>query len=114
MNKSDHDSGKWKEHVSTKKTGINSEQTVLSNLADKFSKGYERGKFYSSTQHPTYMLLIPEAQTFSYLVSNGMDVWTECYRRDETPDIRPIIADFFDWLDAFGLMDVFKEHWKAL
>ena len=27
------------------------------------------------------MLLIPEAQTFSYLVSNGMDVWTECYRR---------------------------------
>ena len=44
----------------------------------------------------------------------GMDVWTECYRRDETPDICPIIADFFDWLDAFGLMDVFKEHWKAL
>ena len=43
----------------------------------KFSKGYERGKFYSSTQHPTYMLLIPEAQQFSYLVSNGMDVWTE-------------------------------------
>lgn len=43
-----------------------------------------------------------------------MDVWTECYRRDETPDIRPIISDFFDWLDAFGLMDVFKEHWKAL
>jgi hypothetical protein len=60
----------------------------------KFSKGYERGKFYSSTQHPTYMLLIPEAQTFSYLVSNGMDVWTECYRRDETPDIRPIIRTF--------------------
>lgn len=57
----------------------------------KFSRGYERGKFYSSTQHPTYMLLIPEAQQFSYLVSNGMDVWTECYRRDETPDIRPII-----------------------
>ena len=80
----------------------------------KFSKGYERGKFYSSTQHPTYMLLIPEAQTFSYLVSNGMDVWTECYRRDETPDICPIISDFFDWLDAFGLMNVFKEHWKAL
>lgn len=80
----------------------------------KFSKGYERGKFYSSTQHPTYMLLIPEAQQFSYLVSNGMDVWTECYRRDETPDIRPIISDFFDWLDALGLMNVFKEHWKAL
>ena len=39
----------------------------------KFSKGYERGKLYSSTQHPTYMLLIPEAQTFSYLVSNGID-----------------------------------------
>ena len=80
----------------------------------KFSRGYERGKFYSSTQHPTYMLLIPEAQQFSYLVSNGMDVWTECYRRDETPDIRPIISDFFDWLDAYGLMAEFKELWKAL
>ena len=80
----------------------------------KFSRGYERGKFYSSTQHPTYLLLIPEAQQFSYLVSNGMDVWTECYRRDETPDIRPIISDFFDWLDAYGLMAEFKEHWKAL
>ncbi len=67
----------------------------------KFSKGYERGKFYSSTQHPTYMLLIPEAQTFSYLVSNGMDVWTECYRRDETPDIRPIISDFFRLAGCF-------------
>lgn len=80
----------------------------------KFSKGYERGKFQSSTQHPTYMLLIPEALTFSYLISNGSEVWTESYRRDETPDICPIIADFFDWLDAFGLMATFKEHWKAL
>ena len=31
----------------------------------KFSKGYERGKYIDSTQHPTYFELIPEAEQFS-------------------------------------------------
>lgn len=33
----------------------------------KFSKGYERGKFYSSTQHPTYMLLSRRHSSFPTL-----------------------------------------------
>ena len=43
----------------------------------KFSSHYERGKFEASTQHPVYMELLPEARTFTYLVSNGRDVWRE-------------------------------------
>lgn len=66
----------------------------------KFSSGYEKGKYFSSTQHPTYLELIPEASEFTYLVSNGNSVWYETYRRDETPSIIPIICDFFDWLRA--------------
>ena len=80
----------------------------------KFSKGYERGKYISSTQHPTYMELIPEADRFTYLVSNGTEVWTETYRRDETPDIIPIIESFLAYLKDNDLWEVYTSHWAAL
>jgi hypothetical protein len=37
----------------------------------KFSSSYDVGKYFNSTQHPTYLELIPEASKFTYLVSNG-------------------------------------------
>lgn len=80
----------------------------------KFSKGYERGKYISSTQHPTYLELIPEAAKFTYLVSNGTEVWTEAYRRDETPSIIPIIEAFLAYLNENGLWEVYASHWAAL
>lgn len=80
----------------------------------KFSSGYERGKYIDSTQHPVYLELIPEALDFTYLVSNGTEVWTECYRRDETRSIYPVIEDFFTFLRIKGLMDLYKEKWGAL
>lgn len=79
----------------------------------KFTRNYDPGKYFDSTQHPTYFELVPEAQTFTYLVSNGSSVWPETYRRDETRSIYPIISDFFDWLEAMGLMEVYKEKWVA-
>lgn len=80
----------------------------------KFSGSYDKGKFFDSTQHPTYLELIPEADQFTYIVSNGQNVWTETYRRDETRAIRPVISDFVEWLNAVGLMDTYKEYWKSL
>lgn len=80
----------------------------------KFSKGYDVGKYITSTQHPTYFELVPEAKEFTYLVSNGTNVWPETYQREEAQDIKVIIADFLSWLSAQGLMDVFKEKWQAL
>lgn len=79
----------------------------------KFSAGYERGKYLHSTQHPTYLHLIPDAYRFVYLVSNGSEVWEEEYRRDETPDIIPIIEDFVNFLTENDLMEIYKEHWGA-
>jgi len=79
----------------------------------KFSGKYERGKFFDSTQHPTYLELVPAATRFSYLVSNGTEVWQETYLREETPDIKPIIADFLDWLDVQGLMSLYREKWAT-
>lgn len=79
----------------------------------KFSKTYDRGKYIDSTQHPVYLELIPEAESFMYLVSNGTEVWTEVYRRDETKDIRPVISDFLTWLKAKEYMDLYAKHWEA-
>ena len=80
----------------------------------KFSSGYERGKFVAGTQHPTYLEIVPEATCFKYLISNGSEVWTETYTREETPSIFPVISDFVDWLRATGLLDLYKEKWSAL
>lgn len=80
----------------------------------KFSGSYERGKYIDSTQHPMYMELVPEATEFRYIISNGNEVWTESYKRNETPSIIPIISDFFSWLHSTGNWETFAEHWKAL
>lgn len=80
----------------------------------KFSKSYDRGKYFDSTQHMMYMDLVPTADQFSYLISNGNDVWTETYRRDECKSIIPVIADFLDWLNGVGLMEVYKAYWHTL
>lgn len=78
------------------------------------SSSYEVGKYIDSTQHPTYMELVPEAHEFVYLVSNGTQVWTtDRYRRDEVRDIRTVIAAFIDWLNANDLMAVYTEYWQA-
>ena len=80
----------------------------------KFSGKYERGKFLESTQHPAYFELIPEAEEFSYLVSDMNSLWIETYRRNETPSIIPTIQDFLLWLEAVGLDGEYRQHWLAL
>lgn len=79
----------------------------------KFSKSYERGKYYDSTQHPMYLQLIPEAMDFTYLVSNGTDVWTERYRREEPAPIMYTVNNFLSWLHTMGLMQLYQEKWLA-
>lgn len=79
----------------------------------KFSRGYDRGKYIGSTQHPTYLELVPEAAGFTYVISNGTDVWTERYRRDETPSIIPTIENFVEWLQTMNLLDTYKKYWLA-
>lgn len=80
----------------------------------KFTKNYDPGKYFSSTQHPMYLELVPEAKSFTYLASNGSSVWPETYRRDEAASIYPYISDFVDWLTAVDLLSLYKERWLAL
>lgn len=81
----------------------------------KFSGSYDRGKYFDSTQHPMYLELVPEAESFVYIVSNGTDVWTEEYRREEIQIPITVTAnDFLCWLRSMDLMDLYKEKWLAL
>lgn len=79
----------------------------------KFTKSYDPGKYFNSTQHPMYFELVPEARQFTYMASNGSAVWSETYRREEARSIRPVIADFFEWLRAAGLMPLYQQKWSA-
>ena len=116
--------GGWLQYKAKKQITVSGEQILLYGRLDvlkagevidiKFSKSYDRGKYLSSTQHPTYLELIPEAEKFTYLVSNGTEVWTETYRRDETPDITVIIASFIEYLKGNGLWGLYVKHWTAL
>lgn len=116
--------GGWLQYKAKKEITVSGEQILLYGRLDvlkagevidiKFSQSYERGKYISSTQHPTYLELIPEAEKFTYLVSNGSEVWTETYRRDETPDITVVIASFLEYLKGNGLWDLYVKHWTAL
>ena len=80
----------------------------------KFSSGYERGKYFDSTQHPVYLELIPEAYQFTYLITNGSDVWKETYRREETHSMIPTIAYFLSYLKDSGFWEEYAKHWEAL
>lgn len=80
----------------------------------KFSSGYERGKYFDSTQHPVYLELIPEAYQFTYLITNGSDVWKETYRSEETNSIIPTIEYFLAYLKESGLWEEYAKHWEAL
>lgn len=80
----------------------------------KFTKNYDRGKFFGGTQHPMYFELVPEATEFTYLASNGTAVFQETYRREETPSILRDVSDFFSWLEEAHLMDLYREKWIAL
>lgn len=111
------------QYVATRKVVVDRTEFLLYGRLDalkagriydiKFSKGYERGKYIDSTQHPMYLELLPSAESFTYLVSNGTELWTEKYRRDETRSIFPIIRDFVAYLDGTGLMPIYREHWVA-
>lgn len=84
---------------------------VISDI--KFSKKYERGKYINSTQHPVYFELVPEAYKFVYRISDGNNVWTEEYRREETPSIIPVISDFIKWLKVNDLFEIYTEKWQS-
>ena len=71
------------------------------------------GSYLDSAQHPFYFYLVPEARRFLYLVSDGTDVYIEQYTPEDSRDAYDVIAEFVDFLQSAGLMDLYKEHWAV-
>lgn len=71
------------------------------------------GKYLNSTQHPTYFYLVPEAFEFTYLVSDGQDLYAERYTPEDTEPLSGIIEHFMKSIESMGLLDVYREHWLA-
>ncbi len=71
------------------------------------------GKYFDSPQHPAYLYLLPEAREFTYLVSDGEDLYTETYTRKNSQSLPEIVEEFLMSIDAMGLMPVYLEKWQA-
>lgn len=69
--------------------------------------------YADSPQHPMYLRLMPEAERFTYLASDGNLLYTETYERGDVPPIEDIIGDFMGYLDRACLVSVYEHHWAA-
>ena len=69
------------------------------------------GKYLNCSQHPAYFYIVPEAQMFQYLVSDGETVYIETYLREQSRHIGEFIHDFIESNKGMGLLDLYKEKW---
>lgn len=71
------------------------------------------GKYLDSPQHPAYFYIEPDAREFQYLVSDGVDLYTETYTRANSRPFKEIAEEFLASLDAMNLLSIYKEKWAA-
>jgi len=72
------------------------------------------GKYLQSPQHPFYLYMVPEAQAFQYLLSDGESLYIETYWRDQVRPAQEIIGEFIRSIKDMGLLELYKEKWLAL
>lgn len=71
------------------------------------------GSYLESPQHSAYFYICPEAYKFTYLVSDGNDLYTEVYTPEMCRPIGEIISAFVQFLYDTNLLDTYKEKWLA-
>lgn len=82
-------------------------------FSNKSFSQFAVGKYLDSAQHSAYFYIVPGAYKFEYDVSDGQDLYTETYLREETRPIESIIHEFVQYLESTGLIDLYHEYWKA-
>lgn len=79
----------------------------------KLSKTYKYGKYLDSPQHPMYFELCPEVNKFTYLISDGKDLYKEKYERYDTQPIEIEIKQFMNFLERQNLVDLYCQKWQS-
>ena len=80
----------------------------------KFVGRYEARKYIKSTQHKMYFECLPGTERFTYLISDGVEVYQESYDRDETDSIIPVVSDWLSWINQFpDYLGIYQDKWKA-
>ena len=74
---------------------------------------YEYGKYFSSTQHPMYFELFPEARQFTYLIFNGQNALEETYLRKDAEPIELAIRRFIRDMRGIGELETYKKYWEV-
>ena len=74
---------------------------------------YEYGKYFSSTQHPMYFELFPEARQFTYLIFNGQNALEETYLRKDAEPIELAIRRFIRDMRGIGELGTYKKYWEV-
>lgn len=69
------------------------------------------GKYLNSPQHPAYLFMVPEANEFIYLLSDGEDLYTETYTRQNSRHFEDIVREFLHSLENMGLMETYETNW---
>lgn len=70
------------------------------------------GKYLLSPQHPAYLYAVPEARDFVYLVSDGIDLYTERYTRNITRPFPDICREFVNSIRYLGLWSTYAQNWQ--
>ena len=79
----------------------------------KFTQSYEKPRYFTSMQHPAYLELCPEADKFTYLISDGNLIWEETYTAVGTQPIKYAIGDLIRFLTEHDLMEEYKKYWEG-
>lgn len=85
----------------------------------KYSEAYPKrwpvrlNYYLPSPQTPMYFKLVPEAKRFTYLITDGKDIYREWYYPDEVEPIESKIRGFMAWLEKSGNINTYIEHWRV-
>ena len=72
------------------------------------------GKYLDCSQHSIYLMALPEASRFIYLVSDGDDLYTEEYHRSNSKPVEYYVLNFLSWLQSSPeLMKIYEERWAV-
>lgn len=117
--------GSQQQVVLFKDVDISGQPTLLHGVLDyliaghiydcKFSKTYHLNKYLweYTTQTGMYLALVPEAFDFTYIITDGKYVYRERYPRDIVPPVEYTINQFYKFLKAHGLWEIFETKWSV-